>query len=254
MKWHCLFFLLCCSYRTGNKQFLLLGSIVLSHSKKNESLTKEVAVLLSEYILKFMFSYLWLLHVDSLHTCSPMRARCLCSLQEKAVIPTQRRTGGNRHRLKHMEFHLNARRHSFTVQVVKYGNCLPRDVAESPSVEILKSSLDMVLGNLLEKGGRTGRSQALPILWFCDSGVADSRKGKMPFAAGSSARSLSMLGSRVPLLKDLSEVACALVAAYQYGPSHIISPVRPGADQLLSFLLLRYAMSFKQTCSTCRIL
>lgn len=141
-----------------------MGSIVLSHSKKNESLTKEVAVLLFEYILKFVFSFLWLLHVNSLHTRSPVRARCSCSLQKKAVIPTQQRTRGNRHKLKHMEFHLNARRHFFTVRVVKCGNWLPRDVAESSSVEILKCHLDMVLGNLLEQGGRTGGSQALPIV------------------------------------------------------------------------------------------
>ncbi|KAK4828502.1 hypothetical protein QYF61_026773 [Mycteria americana] len=52
------------------------------------------------------------------------------------------RTRGNVHKLKHKEFQLNTRKHIFfppPVRVVKQHDRLPRDVVESPSVEILKT-------------------------------------------------------------------------------------------------------------------
>jgi len=43
---------------------------------------------------------------------------------------------------------VNTRKHSFTVRVVKYWMRLSRETEEPPSVEIFKSGLDIVLGNL----------------------------------------------------------------------------------------------------------
>ncbi|KAK4816381.1 hypothetical protein QYF61_016285 [Mycteria americana] len=40
-------------------------------------------------------------------------------------------------------------KHFFTESVTKHWNRLPRDIVESPSLEILKSHLDMVQGNML---------------------------------------------------------------------------------------------------------
>jgi len=75
------------------------------------------------------------------------------------VVPTDR-TRGNGHKLKQGSFHLNIRKHYFTVRVTEYCHRLPRKVVESPSVEIFKSHLDMGLGNRLqmalpEQGGWT---------------------------------------------------------------------------------------------------
>ncbi|KAK4816119.1 hypothetical protein QYF61_011355 [Mycteria americana] len=67
------------------------------------------------------------------------------------------RTRGNGHTLKHRQLPPNIRKHFFTVRVTEHWHRLPRDVMESPSLEILKSHLDAVLGNrlwvaLLEQG------------------------------------------------------------------------------------------------------
>jgi len=45
---------------------------------------------------------------------------------------------------------VNVREHFFTVRVTKPWHRLPREAVESPSLEIFKSHLDMVLGNQLE--------------------------------------------------------------------------------------------------------
>lgn len=50
----------------------------------------------------------------------------------------------------HMQFHLNTTEHNaFTVKVIKHRSKLSREAVESPSVEILKIQLCVVLGNLL---------------------------------------------------------------------------------------------------------
>ena len=64
------------------------------------------------------------------------------------VVPSAR-TRDNGNTQKHRRFCLNIRKHFFTVRVTKYRNRLPREVVESPSLEIFKSHLDMVLGNWL---------------------------------------------------------------------------------------------------------
>jgi len=63
------------------------------------------------------------------------------------VVPRDR-TRSNGHKLKHGMFQLNIRKNVFTLRVTEPWNRLPREVAESPSLEIFKSHLDMVLCNL----------------------------------------------------------------------------------------------------------
>jgi len=62
------------------------------------------------------------------------------------VVPSNR-TRGNRHKLKHGNFHLNMRKNFFTLRVPKHR--LPREVVDSPFLEIFKTPLDKVLCSLL---------------------------------------------------------------------------------------------------------
>jgi len=66
-----------------------------------------------------------------------------------SVVPSDR-TWGNRHKLKHREFHLHMRKNFFTLRVTEPWNRLPRGVVDSPSLEIFKTRLDKVLCSLLE--------------------------------------------------------------------------------------------------------
>ncbi|KGL75142.1 hypothetical protein N309_05247, partial [Tinamus guttatus] len=51
----------------------------------------------------------------------------------------------NGHELKHQKFHRNLRKNFLTVKVVEHWNRLPREVMESPSLEIFKIHLDTSL-------------------------------------------------------------------------------------------------------------
>ncbi|KFV76516.1 hypothetical protein N308_12301, partial [Struthio camelus australis] len=55
----------------------------------------------------------------------------------------------NGHKLNHRKFHLNLRTNFFTVRVTEHWNRLPREVVESASLEIFKTRVDVILGNML---------------------------------------------------------------------------------------------------------
>ncbi|KFV83217.1 hypothetical protein N308_12912, partial [Struthio camelus australis] len=51
----------------------------------------------------------------------------------------------NGHKLNHRTFHLNMRKNFFPVRVREHWNRLPGEVVESPSLEIFKTRLDVIL-------------------------------------------------------------------------------------------------------------
>ncbi|XP_054074730.1 transcription factor ETV6 isoform X1 [Rissa tridactyla] len=65
-----------------------------------------------------------------------------------SLVPSDR-TRGNGHKLEHKKFRSNTRKNFFTVRVTEHWNRLPREVVESPSLEIFKTRLDAVLSNVL---------------------------------------------------------------------------------------------------------
>ena len=56
---------------------------------------------------------------------------------------------GNGQKLKHRTLHSNTRKNFYTVRVTEHWNRLPREVAESPSLETFKTHLDAYICNLL---------------------------------------------------------------------------------------------------------
>jgi len=86
---------------------------------------------------------------DLINACKYLKGGCQEDGTKLFSVMPSDRTRVNGHKLKQRKFHLNMRKNFFPLRVTEHWIRLPREVVESPSLEIFKTHLDKVLCSLL---------------------------------------------------------------------------------------------------------
>jgi len=83
---------------------------------------------------------------DLISMCKYLKGGCKDGARLFSVVSSDK-TRGNGRKPKHGRFCLNIRKRFFAVRMIKHWHRLPREVVESPTLEILIILMDVVLGN-----------------------------------------------------------------------------------------------------------
>ena len=82
---------------------------------------------------------------DLINAYKYLKGKCQENGARLFLVVLSNRTRGIGHKLQHRQFYLNIRKNLFTLRVTEHWSSLPREVVQSPSLEMLKTYLDMNL-------------------------------------------------------------------------------------------------------------